>query len=105
MEHFCYFSHGLKNVASRYGVEVVFSTPNKVQELCQAVSKKFDKRERKCNCSFKDNQKFTKCRIGVVYRLPLTCGNIYIGQTGRCINICLKEHQHSLGKRKLFALV
>ncbi|CAN8022746.1 unnamed protein product, partial [Ixodes persulcatus] len=22
----------------------------------------------------------------VVYRIPLTCGRVYIGQTGRCIN-------------------
>jgi|SRR6266436_2590352 len=27
-----------------------------------------------------------------VYKLPLTCGNSYIGQTGKCINERLTEH-------------
>lgn len=40
-----------------------------------------------------------KCMMGVVYMLPLTCGHVYIGQTGCCINTRLKEHKQSLVKK------
>ena len=29
-------------------------------------------------------------------KFPLTCGESYIGQTGRCVNVRLKEHERSL---------
>lgn len=37
-----FFSLG-KSVASWYGVDVFFSTPNKLQKLCHTVARKLDK--------------------------------------------------------------
>jgi len=28
-----------------------------------------------------------------VYKIPCSCGKVYIGETGRMVNICMKEHQ------------
>ena len=32
----------------------------------------------------------------VVYGIPFTCGKEYVGQTGRCLNVRLREHESSL---------
>jgi hypothetical protein len=32
-------------------------------------------------------------RTSGVYRIPCECGRVYIGQTGRSVDIGLKEHQ------------
>ena len=36
------------------------------------------------------------CAVGVVYEIPLTCGKVYIGQTGRCVNDRAREHERSV---------
>ncbi|KAG0434493.1 hypothetical protein HPB47_019071 [Ixodes persulcatus] len=38
-------------------------------------------------CTVKHGTPFVSCTIGAVYRIPFTCGRVYIGQTGRCLNI------------------
>lgn len=40
--------------------------------------------------------RFVPCSVGVVYMIPFVCGHVYIGQTGRCLNIRLMEHRRSL---------
>lgn len=40
--------------------------------------------------------KYVECAVGVVYKIPLGCGKVYIGQTGRCLNERLREHALSL---------
>lgn len=32
----------------------------------------------------------------MVYNIPLSCGKRYVGQTGRCLNDRLREHDYSL---------
>ena len=43
-------------------------------------------------CSKKHRTKFAECASGVVYEIPLSCGAVYIGQTGRCVNDRAREH-------------
>jgi len=38
---------------------------------------------------------FGPCKKAVVYKVPLTCGSCYIGQTNKCINERLTEHNRS----------
>ena len=45
----------------------------------------------KCPFSHKEVQTF-ECDAGVIYRLGLGCGAVYIGETVRCPNTRLKEH-------------
>lgn len=33
------------------------------------------------------------CSVDVVYEIPLSCGRVYIGQTGRCTNDRIAEHE------------
>ena len=76
-----------KNVAGRYNVPVVFSAPLKLAGICSQVrSRVKGKGKRKNECTIKHTAPFVPCGVGVVYRLPVSCGDVYIGQTGRCIN-------------------
>lgn len=80
-------SHNIKKVASRYNVRVVFSAPCKLSKLCPIMSKR-----KKKACEKRHEKRYTKCVSGVVYKIPLTCKKVYIGQTGRCFNERAREH-------------
>lgn len=86
-------SHGLKRVAGKFGIQVLFSAPCKLSSLCNLAR---PDRKKKIECSTNHRNKFVPCRANVIYEIPLSCGNVYVGQTGRCINIRLLEHANSL---------
>ncbi|XP_064482825.1 uncharacterized protein LOC135395309 [Ornithodoros turicata] len=86
-------SHNLKKVGERFGVNVLFSAPFKLSKLSAIVKSP----ARKPICDVKHVKPFVSCRLGVIYSIPLSCGRCYIGQTGRCVNIRLREHASSLG--------
>lgn len=94
-------SHGLKNLASRYGVTVVFSTLRKLEGMCAAVQRKASLEERaaKSRCGRDHEHRYVDCQTGAVYQVPLSCGASYIGQAGRCANVRLREHALSFDKR------
>lgn len=83
-------AHGFKKVANRSNVKVVFSAPNKLSRLCR-VTDPF--RKAPSGCAVKHRDPFVECAEGVVYQIPLSCGNKYIGQTGRCVNDRLRAHR------------
>lgn len=85
-------SHRIKKVAGRYDVSVVFSAPNKLNKICPRVNKKAKNCQGTCGVHHK--KEFVACATGVVYSIPLACGKVYIGQTGRCLNIRLKENRY-----------
>ncbi|XP_077541148.1 uncharacterized protein LOC144153370 [Haemaphysalis longicornis] len=85
-------THNLKRVASRFNVPIVFSAPCKLASLCKRIN---GKRKTSC-CEKKHGVQYVHCRVGVVYKIPLTCGKFYIGQTGRCVNERLREHDLSM---------
>lgn len=39
---------------------------------------------------------FVTCSSDVVYRTALSCGRVYVRQTGRCLNKRSREHSYSL---------
>lgn len=86
-------SHGLKKVAQRFGVTMVFSAPRKLSGLCSQITGGHRKGD---PCKTNHQTKFTSCAVGVVYSVPLSCGKIYIGQTGGCINERLRQHRATL---------
>lgn len=90
-------AHNLKKVVGRAGVKLLFSAQNKLGSLCQKVNR--EGRKKKRGCTKKHKQKFVECRQGVVYKIPLSCGNYYIGQTGRCANDRLREHSNKVKKQ------
>lgn len=87
-------SHYLKKMGKRLGVGVVFSAPLKLSVLCKKTNP--CKSEEKKLCSIRHQNLFVPCEEGVVYRMPLSCGCEYIGQTSRCVNTRLKEHNKNL---------
>jgi len=36
-----------------------------------------------------------------VYKIPCSCRKIYIGETGRTVNIRMKEHQRNVGLKHI----
>uniref|UniRef100_A0A6M2D1N9 Putative tick transposon ovary overexpressed n=1 Tax=Rhipicephalus microplus TaxID=6941 RepID=A0A6M2D1N9_RHIMP len=95
------FSHKLKKVAAKYGVKVVFSAKNKLGGVCPAVNNLYEERTRDIggNCSKRAGHQVVECKRKVVYKTPFSCGNFYVGQTGRCLNVRLKEHMTNLKGR------
>lgn len=88
--------HRLKKIASRQGVQVVCSAPNKAYAMCRKVNCRNDQNQRSI-CGIAHQTMCAPCEKGVVYRIPLSCGKSYIGQTGRCINDRTREHAASVG--------
>lgn len=80
-------SHNVKKVANRFGVKTVFTAPCKLAKVCAMMHK-----EKRSVCNKRHAKVFTECTSGVVYEIPLTCGSVYIGQTGRCFNERAREH-------------
>lgn len=94
-------SHCPKIVAKRFDVDVVFSAPRKMSRVCSAVERKA------MSCPGSVQPLFYLAHIGMWpaawrwstrYRLN---ANLYIGQTGLCLNICLREHERALNTDKL----
>lgn len=89
-------AHNLKKVVARAGIKLLFSAQNKLGSLCQHVNREAPYKK---GCTKKHRHKFVKCRHGVVYKIPLSCGRCYIGQTGRCANDRLREHSNKVHNR------
>lgn len=86
-------THNLKKVANRHGVDMVFSAPKKLSRLCARIS---SGNERTSLCNKKHANPVVQCDVGVVYATPFSCGRSYVGQTGRCVNDRIREHQLSI---------
>ncbi|CAN7939686.1 unnamed protein product, partial [Ixodes hexagonus] len=87
------FSHNLKRAANRVHVDVVFSAPNKLYSMCKKVN---SPSSNTVGCTKKHRTNFVSCVEGVIYSFPLSCGGVYIGQTGRCLNDRLREHHNNV---------
>lgn len=89
-------AHGLKNVGSRYGVDVLFSAKHKIGRICPIVDKVLKDETVRGKCGVNHRNKYVACVKQVVYLIPLSCGREYVGQTKRCVNVRLREHELSL---------
>ncbi|CAN7996104.1 unnamed protein product [Ixodes hexagonus] len=86
-------SHNLKKVAKRVDVKVVYSAPEKLAKMCKLTD---PFRKVPTGCPIRHRSPFVTCSEGVVYQIPLSCGKKYIGQTGRCLNVRLREHHQKV---------
>uniref|UniRef100_A0A6M2CYP7 Putative tick transposon ovary overexpressed n=1 Tax=Rhipicephalus microplus TaxID=6941 RepID=A0A6M2CYP7_RHIMP len=90
-------SHRFKRVAARFGVNVVFSAKSKLKDICPRLQHRENKKSgKKGKCTMRHGIRFVSCVKGVVYETPFSCGHVYVGQSGRCLNIRLREHHSSL---------
>lgn len=68
------FWHTLKKIASKYGVDVVFSALNKLRVcagVCAAVQQKLDKDGTRGSCTVHHVTLFTTCHKAAVYDIPI----------------------------------
>src|SRR5690606_38646903 len=79
-------SHSIKKAAMAVGTEVLFTAEAKLGRF-------FNRREgeKEAICTHKSS--FVPCHVGVVYSAPFSCGNSYVGQTGKCVNKRLMQHK------------
>lgn len=77
----------------RLGVNLVFNALNKLSRLCKMVNQGASK---SAWCKARHTDKYRACDSDIVYRIPLSCGVSYAGQSGRSINIHLMEHVISI---------
>lgn len=88
----------------RYRVKSVFSAPNVFSRTCPLINRKSEQNGTKkegCGTNYVKSM-CVPYKCSVVYQIPLTCGHLYVGQTSRCLNVCLKEHNQSLMKSDAF---
>lgn len=71
----------------------MFSAANKLVQLCQRIS-----RAQQRGCQKRHEKPFRCCAKDVVYEIPLSSSEFYIGKTGSCINAWLREHDSSTGR-------
>ena len=90
-------SHRLKKVGARHEVKVVFSPEHMVRGVCPAVRRRIESSSRNSQvCGIHPTYRHVPCASGVVYSIPLSCGRVYVGQTGRCLNLRLNEHRNAV---------
>lgn len=82
-------SDNRQKVGSWFGVRVIFSAPNKLEQLCSVRAKKKIARAKN------HEMVFSSSCLGDDSKIPLYCGCFYIGQTGRCGNRWMREHAYS----------
>lgn len=81
-------THILKKVSNRHDVPVVSSVPNMLSKLYALISS----HKAKLLCEKNHVRPASKHHIvGIVYRILLSCGELYIGQIRRCVNDHPKE--------------
>ncbi|KAM7287717.1 uncharacterized protein ISCGN_031408 [Ixodes scapularis] len=88
-------AHQLKTVARRFDTDVAFSCPFKLSAMCRLVN---SPPPPKISCAKRHAAPFVPCAVGRVYSVPFSCGAEYIGQTGRCLNDRLREHEREIKK-------
>ncbi|XP_075726200.1 uncharacterized protein LOC142767846 [Rhipicephalus microplus] len=86
-------AHNLKKIGKHANVRVLFSAPIKLLSICAQVNKPARVPQL---CAVNHKFSYILCAENVVYSIPLSCGRIYVGQTGRCVNTRLKEHEYNV---------
>lgn len=86
-------SHNLKRIASRYDIQVVLSAPDKLKRLCSKINRP---QQTHSLCTVDYKHKYVNCDVNVVYEILCSCESVYLGQTGRCVNMWLREHALAL---------
>lgn len=86
-------SHNLNWAASKFDVQVVLSAPEKLRRLCPKIN---DQHEQTAECAVKHQHQYVACISNVVYEIPFSCGKVYVVQSGRCLNVRLREHALAL---------
>lgn len=80
-------------MADKYEVPIIFSAPSKLSRLCASIGRAG---LQPVGCEIKHSFKYVASAVKVVHKICLSCVKVYIGQTGRWINVRAREHSLSL---------
>jgi hypothetical protein len=89
------FSHHFLKEGRRLGVQVAFNHPEKNERIARRTTKE----NTKCEKAISTHTQYRACSIGRVYRIPLTCGRWYTGQTKKCVNHRLTQHSRDMNTK------
>jgi hypothetical protein len=89
-------SHSLMKIGLKYDLRTVFSFPTKMSKLVSGNNRPREV----CQSAISTHTNYVSCSTACVYSLPLTCGNEYRGQTMKCINERITQHQTNLNNMK-----
>lgn len=74
----------------------MFTARDKIGRICGSVARRIDGEGKDSDeCVAKHRDPCVECKEGVAYNIPLGCGKHYVGQTGRCLNVRLREQENS----------
>ena len=80
-------AHLLQQLAVKFGIMVVFKFGNKLGGIPAKIGRRVEQ------CGKSGHTNIIECSKDSVYSIPLSCGSVYIGQSGRCVNKRLFEHK------------
>jgi len=95
--------HRFDKAAKAHDVTVVGTHRNKLSGLPRIVRKMVEDNNDSEKACRHESTVFPCETKGCVYEISLTCGSIYIGETGKCPNVRLDEHLS--GKAKYSSMV
>jgi len=83
VQYYHNIGHRLRKLANEVGVQVIFKYG--------MIPGKFTVEKDVCKKS--GHTQYVNCIDNIVYSIPLSCNSVYIGQSGRCLNRRLYEHE------------
>jgi hypothetical protein len=89
-------SHSLMKIGQKYDMRTVFSFPTKMSKLVSGNNRTREE----CQSAVSTHTNYVSCSTACVYSIPLTCGKEYRGQTMKCINERITQHQTNLKNMK-----
>jgi hypothetical protein len=84
------FGHRIKKLAREFEVRIVFKYKNKLGGLPARTA------HRNGDCPKSGHGNYVQCTSHSVYAIPMSCNKYYVGQTYRCVNKRLYEHDGGL---------
>lgn len=83
------FCHNLKGIDHLVKVNITLSAPNQLPNLCNRANKPT---KRVFFFSKQHIPEFRPWVESIDSRIPLSCGEFYLWNTGRCLNYVIREH-------------
>lgn len=81
-----------QEVLGKHDVPVAFSAPTKkLSRLVTRVTRKPNDSRATQQCANNHRLSFAYCVSNVVHEIPFTCGRVYVGSTGGCVSLWLRE--------------
>jgi hypothetical protein len=96
-------THRIAKRARKHRIRVSGTHRNKLSSMCRITNELIENKKVKDKCEKHINNVFP-CHSNSIYEIALSCGASYIGETGKCPNVRLGEHQSGTAKYSNFVM-